>query len=141
MRLVEGIYETQGELECGGGLSSGDIRSIEIKLEITLPPSCKRLLESYGNLFINGIEFTGISVESWVDMVESTLEYRELGMPEDFVIIADVDEYLYCFDMSSNGEEKEVISCDKFTWGYSKSYDNFMQMFHDFILNDAIVEK
>jgi len=51
--------------------------------------------------------------------VDETKKYRKLGLPKEFIVIENCDEWLYCID-SRNGE---VVSWNQ--GGISREYPDF----------------
>ena len=102
----------------------------EEKLGVTLPIQYKEYIKEYGHGGIAGIEILGVGLTGRLIFVDTTLEYREEGLPDNYVVVENVDEWLMCIDCN-NGK---VISWD-FT-GYSKEdYDSFDEYLLDQMKN------
>jgi hypothetical protein len=82
------------------------IAEIEQLLGITLPESYKWFLREFGHGGIPGLEIYGNGLAKISSCVHYTTEWREFGLQEHFVVVEDVDEWLYCLDTSRlcNGE-------------------------------------
>ena len=66
-----------------------------------------------------------------------TLRFRELGLPEQYVVIQNCDEWIYCLD-TGNMENEE---CPVISWDRNEGFDSIEgKDFNSFILeqfNDA----
>lgn len=88
-----------------GGVDENTIKDLENVLQVTLPNSYKWFLEEYGSGGIYGAEKL-IDNLNEASVIETTKEYRDVGLDKDLVIIEDCGEYMYCLDTSQleNGE-------------------------------------
>lgn len=107
------------------GASEEQILQAEKELGVSFPESYKWFLRKYGTtLSIYGIGLDGIT-----SLVKYTQNYREQGLPKSFVVIKDVDEWVYCLDTGSmeNGE------CPVKDWDIrGESYRSFPSFYHFF---------
>jgi hypothetical protein len=47
---------------------------------------------------ICGVDILGIEGVDYASVVEKTQRYREAGLPNKYIVIENVDEFLYCLD-------------------------------------------
>lgn len=100
------------------------IDEAEEKLSFAIPEQFLDWLNTYSHGGINGIEILGIGFDGSIVFLETTLRYREYGLPENLLIIENCDEWVYCIEAQTG----EVVSWDPS--GYLKpeypSFDDFM---------------
>lgn len=96
-----------------GGVDTDKIYYIENELDVKLPNSYKWFLKTFGYGFIYGIEILGYGKSTPPLVVTKTLDYRKYGLPNEYVVIEDCDEFIYCLDTSKmENNECPVISWD-----------------------------
>lgn len=96
-----------------GGVDTDKIYYIENELDVKLPNSYKWFLKTFGYGFIYGIEILGYGKFTPPLVVTKTLDYRKYGLPNEYVVIEDCDEFIYCLDTSKmENNECPVISWD-----------------------------
>lgn len=96
-----------------GGVDTNKIYYIENELNVKLPNSYKWFLKTFGYGFIYGIEILGYGKSTPPLVVTKTLDYRKYGLPNEYVVIEDCDEFIYCLDTSKmENNECPVISWD-----------------------------
>ena len=94
------------------------------KLGFAIPEQFQDWLNAYSHGGINGIEILGIGFDGSIVFLETTLRYREYGLPENLLIIENCDEWVNCIEAQTG----EVVSWDPS--GFLKpeypSFDDFM---------------
>ncbi|MDO4178664.1 MAG: SMI1/KNR4 family protein [Phascolarctobacterium sp.] len=108
------------------------ISEAEHKLCLVLPISYIEFLKEFGHGGLDGIETFGIGKNNQLIFVDETLKYRNLGLPHNFIVIENCDEWLYCLD-SNNGQ---II-----TWTYNETPEFSFNSFDEYLqcrINDAI---
>lgn len=83
-----------------GKASDTRVAEIENILGVTLPKSYQWFLRELGNGGFWGTEILGNGPGEAASCVQSTLNWREYGLPESMVVIEDVGEFIYCLDTS-----------------------------------------
>lgn len=123
VKLIES--STQGKI-ITGSVSIENINNMESELGIVLPISYKFFLEEYGQCGIAGMMILGIARNNTMRSMITTLDYREKGLPDNFCVIYDADEWVYCLDTSrmNNGE------CPVVDWAIDEGMGN--EEFKDF---------
>lgn len=75
----------------------------EKKLGISIPNEYKWFIKHFGHGGIGGIEVLGVGKNGKSIFVDTTLKYRNYGLPNNLLVIENCDEWLYCMD-SQNGK-------------------------------------
>lgn len=109
------------------------IEDIERDLDLVLPESYKWYIKKYGCGGI-GIDIYGVTKTDRKLVVEETLRYKNKGLPQNLVVIADVGEYIYCLDLRTKDRE----DCPIVSWSY---YDKdgivkTSNSFYKFLIDD-----
>ena len=104
-----GMYKWQDMLEkykyhesasFTGGVSDERIKLVEQELRVNLPESYKCFLREYGYGSVFGVLIEGCCLSNINSVVDLTKESREMGMPDDFVVVMHCDEYQECLQTS-----------------------------------------
>ena len=101
------------------------------KLGFPLPKQFLEYLNAYSHGGV-GFEILGIGFDGSMAFLEETLEYREDGLPANFLVVENCDEWLYCIDANSG----EVVS-----WYFDDDPSVDYPCFDDYLLdrlNDTI---
>ena len=101
-------------------LSPEIVAKVKSELGVTLPKQYVDYLNSYSHGGIAGVEILGVGLEGTAIFLEVTKDYREDGLPENFVVIENCDEWLYCL----NCDTGEVYYWDWFG-NERKAFDSF----------------
>ena len=105
-----------------GGVEEDKIKDIEVKLNVNFPESYKNFLRKYGYGAAYGREVLGSGKSEVPSVVAETLRFRKLGLPEQYVVIQNCDEWIYCLDTDNmKNEECPVISWDR-NEGFDRLY-------------------
>ena len=81
--IIEKFKNKEG-FECHGQLNEEIVDEMECKLEITFPEQYKAFLRKYGYIEWYGHAVFGYSTDEDYCTVESTIAYRDGGMPSEF---------------------------------------------------------
>lgn len=121
-----------------GGVTEELIHEIEKELNVQLPESYKWFLSQYGYGGINGVLIQGVGLDKSLQVVNTTLSLREYGLPNNLVVIENIDEYVYCFDTAQmNNNECPIIDWDQASGIGKKHYKNLYNYLYE-RFNDAI---
>ena len=108
------------------------IENAEELLGVKLPKQYVDFLKMFGHGGIGGIEIIGIGLTGRLIFVEMTLDYRDEGLPNNLVVIENVDEWIDCIDCNTG----KVVSWD-FTGYIKEDYSCFDDYLMD-QMNSAI---
>lgn len=87
---------------------------------------------------INGVLIQGVGLDKSLQVVNATSSLREYGLPENLVVIENMDEYEYCLDTSQmNNNECPIVDWDQSIGIGKKRYHNLYCYLYD-RFNDAI---
>ena len=112
-------YEKPGDFNYAS-VTDEMIASAENALGIKLPEQYVEYIKMFGHGGIGGIEIMGVGLTGRMIFVDTTLEYRDEDLPDNLVVIENVDDYLTCIDCN-NGK---IVSWD-FTSYVKEDYDCF----------------
>lgn len=136
--VEELIISQEDEFFFTGGVTEDLIHEIEKELNVQLSESYKWFLSHYGYGGINGVLIQGVGLDKSLQVVNTTLSLREYGLPENLVVIENIDEYVYCLDTAQmNNNECPVIDWDQASGIGKKHYNNLYNYLYD-RFNDAI---
>ncbi|MCR5225879.1 MAG: SMI1/KNR4 family protein [Eubacterium sp.] len=124
-------YEIKGDFNYAS-VTDDMILEAEDKLGVKLPDQYVDYIKMFGHGGIAGLEILGVGLTGRMIFVDSTLEYRADELPENLVVIENVDEWLMCLDCNTG----KVISWD-FTGYIKDEYDSFDEYLID-QMNNAI---
>lgn len=96
------------------------IVAAETILNIKLPDQYISFLKMFGHGGIGGLEVMGFGLTGRMIFVETTLDYREDNLPENLVVIENVDDWLTCIDCNTG----KIVSWD-FSGYITEDYDCF----------------
>ena len=131
--IIETIrkYEIKGDFNYAS-VTDDMISEAEDKLGVKLPDQYVDYIKMFGHGGIAGLEILGVGLTGRMIFVDSTLEYRADELPENLVVIENVDEWLMCLDCNT----EKVVSWD-FTGYIKEEYDSFDDYLID-QMNNAI---
>ncbi len=124
-------YEVKGDFNYAS-VTDDMISEAEDKLGVKLPDQYVDYIKMFGHGGIAGLEILGVGLTGRMIFVDSTLEYRTDKLPENLVVIENVDEWLMCLDCKT----EKVVSWD-FTGYIKEEYDSFDDYLID-QMNNAI---
>ncbi|WP_061464708.1 SMI1/KNR4 family protein [Peribacillus simplex] len=105
--LLELINQYMEKGDFIGEVSDDDIARTEKILEVNFPPEYKEFVKKFGSGGICGVDVLGVEGADYASVVESTKRYRKLGLPKKYIVIENVDEFVYCL---STLDEYNVVS-------------------------------
>ena len=109
-----------------GALEDSKISDIEKRLNVKLPESYKWFLREYGTGGVFGIEILGGGLREVPTCVRETEEWREYGLPMEFVVIQNYGSGVYCLDTSRlANNECPVIDWEQDDEERIYEYENF----------------
>ena len=109
-----------------GALDDSKISDIEKRLNVKLPESYKWFLLEYGTGGVFGIEIFGGGLREVPTCVRETEEWREYGLPMEFVVIQNYGSGVYCLDTSRlANNECPVIDWEQDDEDGINEYENF----------------
>ena len=97
------------ELFVVGGISETKVEELARNLNVTFTNSYKEFLMEFGRIIGYGVDILGCGQSGEASVVKETLRYRQFGLPNQFVVIRDIGEWVYCLDTTNDG----VISWDR----------------------------
>lgn len=114
-------------------ISTSALELAEKELHITLPKQYVDFLTCYGHGGIGGVEVIGIGRTGKPLFVEETQKYREYGLPKNYLVIENCDEWVYCIDSTS---QKVVSWSNGCTENCYQDFDAYLSdRFHDAVEN------
>lgn len=114
-------------------ISNNELELAEKELHVTLPTQYVDFLICYGHGGIGGVEVIGIGKNGKLLFVEETKKYREYGLPENYLVIENCDEWVYCIDCST---QKVVSWSNGSTENCYPDFDAYLSdRFHDAVEN------
>ncbi|MDM5308114.1 SMI1/KNR4 family protein [Peribacillus frigoritolerans] len=133
IELLELINEYMEKGDFIGEVSEDYIARAEKILEVNFPPEYKEFVKKFGSGGICGVDVLGIEGADYASVVESTKRYRKLGLPKKYIVIENVDEFVYCL---STLDEYNVVrwddisskkELDRYTTFYEYLQDSFQE--------------
>lgn len=103
------------------------LKEAEKRLNIKLPVQYKDFLENFGHGGIGGLEVLGVGNNNKLIFVESTLKFREYGLPVNVIIIENCDEWLYCI----NENDGKIVMWSNGCREVSTAYNDFDEYLED----------
>ncbi len=95
------IDNWEKDKDFSGGVGDKEIQEAELKLNVPFPESYKWFLKNYGHGNIGGTTIEGIYNSTYFPVVEATIEMRNHGLEQCYVVINDRGEFCYCLDTSN----------------------------------------
>lgn len=87
------------------------IESAQRLLGVTIPEQFIEYLNEYSYGGVGGVEILGVGFTGEMLFVDTTLWYREYGLPHNLLAVENCDEWLYCLDCDT-GEVVSWSRCD-----------------------------
>lgn len=103
------------------------LASAQRLLGVTIPQQFVDYLSEYSHGGVGGIEILGVGLSGRMIFLDTTLDYRRYGLPDNLLAIENCDEWLYCLDCDTGA----VVSWSQFE-GVKQEYPSF----DDFLLQD-----
>lgn len=127
-KLVEMINEYTEKGDFIGEVSNDYIKKAEKTLEVNFPKEYKEFVKQYGSGGICGVDILGVEGVEYSSVVESTERYRKLGLPHKYIVIENVDEFIYCLNTVG---EHNVIRWDDISKREVTRYTTFDEYLQD----------
>ena len=87
------------------------IESAQRLLGVTIPEQFIEYLNEYSYGGVGGVKILGVGFTGEMLFVDTTLWYREYGLPHNLLAVENCDEWLYCLDCDT-GEVVSWSRCD-----------------------------
>ncbi|MGJ3197245.1 SMI1/KNR4 family protein [Peribacillus frigoritolerans] len=126
--LLELINQYMEKGDFIGEVSEDYIARVEKILEVNFPPEYKEFVKKFGSGGICGVDVLGVEGAGYASVVESTKRYRKLGLPKKYIVIENVDEFVYCL---STLDEYNVVRWDDITKKELDRYTTFNEYLQD----------
>ena len=97
LKMLIKKYETPGDFSYAR-ITKIQIKKYENQLKSRFPKQYTDFLLQYGHGGIGGIVILGIGKDGSPIFLETTLEHRADGLPHNFIVIENCDEWLNCID-------------------------------------------
>jgi len=127
-KLIEIINEHIEEGDFIGEVSDDDIKKAETTLKVCFPTEYKEFIKKYGSGGICGVDILGVEGADYASVVESTEHQRRFGLPNKYIVIENVDEFVYCLNTV---EEFNVIRWDDINKIEVTRYKTFEEYLED----------
>lgn len=118
-------YEQPGDFNYAS-VSDEMICKAENSLGVKLPKQYIDFLKMFGHGGIAGVETIGVGLTGDLMFVDITLDYREEDLPNNFVVIENVDEWLNCIDCNTG----RIVS-----WDYSGYIKEDYACFDEYLID------
>ncbi|WJE54473.1 SMI1/KNR4 family protein [Bacillus cereus] len=115
-----------------GGIDDILIDQFEQHLDCKFPESYRWFLRQYGGGGVLGIDITGGKSMGISTLISTTKSYYTVGLPKEYIVIYDLDEYVYCLDTKNfKNSECPVVSWDLASKKAYVKYNNFYEFLLD----------
>lgn len=101
-------YEHEGDFNYAQ-VEDSTLEKAQNTLGVRLPDQFVEYIKMFGYGGIGGITILGIGLDGSVIFEEETLSYREYGLPENLVVVENIDEWLNCIDCNTG----KIVSWDQ----------------------------
>lgn len=101
-------YEHEGDFNYAH-VEDSTLEKAQNTLGVRLPDQFVEYIKMFGYGGIGGITILGIGLDGSVIFEEETLSYREYGLPENLVVVENIDEWLNCIDCNTG----KIVSWDQ----------------------------
>ncbi|WP_350300028.1 SMI1/KNR4 family protein [Peribacillus frigoritolerans] len=120
--LLELINEYMKKGDFIGEVPDANIAWAEKILEVKFPPEYKEFVKKFGSGGICGVDVLGVEGADYASVVESTKRYRKLGLSKKYIVIENVDEFVYCL---STIDDYNVVRWDDISKKALNRYTTF----------------
>lgn len=136
---MDSIFEIMKKYEVKGNFAHSLVDETMIidakkRLDVKLPEAYKKFLKEFGFGGLDGVETLGVAKNGRIVFVDTTIELRKLGMPDNLIAIEDCDEWWYCIEKKS---QKIVSWALEDGSSFKEEFPNFESYLFDRV-NDAI---
>ena len=98
-------YEKEGDFSYTQ-ITKNQIKEAQNSLSLNLPKSYIEFLRIYGQGGIGGCEIFGVGRNGTLVFVNETKKHWKYGLPKNFIVIENCDEWIHCLD----GKSGDVVS-------------------------------
>ncbi len=127
-KIINMINQNKENAIFSGAVDEKIIQKGEKLLDVILPDQYSWFIKSYGYGGIGGVEIYGVPLTKEPQFAEVTLYYRKNGLPKQYVVIQNCDEWLDCID-TANGKVVTWSAYDED--GVIVAYDSFYEYLID----------
>ena len=131
--LEEFIKNNQDDIIVTGGIKAEEINILEKNLGLEFRKEMRDYLYQYGIVMGYGVEFLGCGKNGESSLVRETQRFRNFGLSEEYIVIRNVDEWIYCL----NNIDGKISSWDRIEKEHLIKKDSFEQ----YILDELIDAK
>lgn len=103
------------------------VKEVEEKLNLELPAQYKDFLGNFSHGGIGGLEILGVGNNNRLVFVETTLKYREYGLPVNLIVIENCVEWLYCV----NANDGRIVMWTNGSKEVNTAYNDFDEYLED----------
>ncbi len=100
--LEEFIQNNQEDIIVTGGITDEVISDMEKILGLEFSAEIRTYLYQYGIIIGYGVEILGCGKNGESSLVRETKRFREFGLSEEYLVIRNSDEWIYCLN-NNNG--------------------------------------
>ncbi|MGF9859553.1 SMI1/KNR4 family protein [Priestia endophytica] len=126
LQMISGYEEDK---DFFGEASEEALIEEEIGLEVNFPPQYREYVKKYGSGGICGVDILGVEGEAdGSSVIEQTERRRKQSLPKKYIVIENVDEFVYCL---STVEEYKVIRWSGITKEEIERYTTFNEYLQD----------
>lgn len=90
------ILEHAEDDDFTGGVSDTIVAQTEERLGVVFPQSYKWFLRNYGSGGAFGVDILGCGKSAVPSVVSNTERLRNVGLPSEYIVIENCDEFFYC---------------------------------------------
>lgn len=127
------IKKNQSNIIVTGGVTDEEINSLEKRLELEFREEIREYLHQYGIIIGYGVEILGCGKNGESSLVKETERFRKLGLSDEYIVIRNSDEWIYCF----NNNDGIISSWDRTEKTHLIESNNFEQ----YILDEMVDAK
>lgn len=131
--LEEFIQNNQEDIIVTGGITDEAISDMEKILGLEFSTEIRTYLYQYGIIIGYGVEILGGGKNGESSLVRETKRFREFGLSEEYIVIRNSDEWIYCLNNNSG----IVSSWDRI----EKTHSTKANTFEQYILDELIEAK
>ncbi len=125
-------YENRGDFTYAY-VGDNTLTSAEEELGVKLPIEYVWFLKSFGHGGLDGIETLGVANDERLIFKDETIKYRAFGLPINYIVIENCDEWIYCLDSTFG----KVVMWSLNAKEVDEAYNSFIDYLEDRVM-DAI---
>lgn len=131
-KILDMINRYVEEADFFGEITEESIVHAEKELGIAFPIAYRAFVHKFGFGGICGVDILGVGTNGYASVVNSTNRFRKLGLSHQYIVIENVDEFIYCLNTKGNNQ---VIRWDRISKEAVDRYTSF-----DAFLEDSFQE-